>query len=589
MPFIARHVLRLSFLAGSLLFAIGCASIPGAPASPQQQADVASADALYHQGDFQGAANAYLDLAEKNRSLRDAMLLQAAESWRQENAWDRVTPLLEEIHARRLTPDEAQHFTVLRAEAALADDNPRRAIELTLGSAQMYPAWRIRALEARARAEAANGQAFDAARTRIALGSELEGYDRSQNEAQILAVLGNLDATRLNAEGSGLTNDDPLKPWIAQALAKQGGALAMNLPQLDSPVGTLLPGSTREGYQPPHHVALLLPLGGPLAAAANAVRDGFLTLQQTDPEAAAMHVEIIDSGDSVASALAAYQQAVESGADMAVGPLSSAAVDALFQRSELPLPVLALNHPDEGLPPSGSAEFSMPPEAEGAQVAARMRAQGLDSAVVFVADAGWAQRAARAFRAQFESLGGHVPASAILDTERVNYADIIGQALATVDSNSGIFMAVAAEQGRLLVPQLRIAQVTQPLFATSHIYGADDDAGLDRDLDGVEFCDAPWLFNAQAGLPRRADLAGTMATASGPAARLFAFGMDAYALLPYLGWLREHPRSYLAGATGQLTMDSFGRVMRTPIWARFVNGIAQPSSGSLELDPAATP
>ncbi|HET8900155.1 MAG TPA: penicillin-binding protein activator, partial [Rhodanobacteraceae bacterium] len=289
------------------------------------------------------------------------------------------------------------------------------------------------------------------------------------------------------------------------------------------------------------------------------------------------------------SALLAYQQAVDAGADMAVGPLSSDAVGALLQRGQLPLKVLALNHPNNGLPPAGSAEFSLPPEAEGAQAAARMHSQGLTSAVLFIAAQGdWAARAARAFRAQFEQLGGQVLASATLDRNQVNYADAISQVLAQANGSSGIFIALGAEQGRLLVPQLRIAKVIQPLFATSHIYAAEDNPGLDRDLDGVTFCDAPWLFNAQPGLPRRADLTASLPTTVGRAARLFAFGMDAYALLPYLAWLRAHPGSYLAGATGQLTMDSFGRVQRTPVWAGFVNGIASLAGATLGPASAAS-
>jgi outer membrane PBP1 activator LpoA protein len=118
-----------------------------------------------------------------------------------------------------------------------------------------------------------------------------------------------------------------------------------------------------------------------------------------------------------------------------------------------------------------------------------------------------------------------------------------------------------------------------------------DDAGADGDLDGVEFCDAPWLFDAQPGLPARAQIAAALPSARGTAARLFAFGMDAWNLVPYLEWLRSHPGSYLPGASGQLTADAFGRVRRVLAWARFDNGLARPLSGSLQMDdmPAIAP
>ena len=76
-----------------------------------------------------------------------------------------------------------------------------------------------------------------------------------------------------------------------------------------------------------------------------------------------------------------------------------------------------------------------------------------------------------------------------------------------------------------------------------------------------------------------------IASANGAGARLFAFGMDAYALLPYLDWLIAHPDAYLYGATGELTADSFGRIHRAVGWARFSNGIAQPVEGALSAAP----
>ena len=136
----------------------------------------------------------------------------------------------------------------------------------------------------------------------------------------------------------------------------------------------------------------------------------------------------------------------------------------------------------------------------------------------------------------------------------------------------------------MLLPQLRIAQVNLPVFATSHVYEGSDDVAANRDLDGVEFCDAPWLFDAQPGLPNHDGIAARLPAARGGAARLFAFGMDAWNLVPYLEWLRAHPGSYVPGASGQLAADQFGRVRRVLIWAQFQNGLARPLGGSLQMD-----
>jgi len=93
------------------------------------------------------------------------------------------------------------------------------------------------------------------------------------------------------------------------------------------------------------------------------------------------------------------------------------------------------------------------------------------------------------------------------------------------------------------------------------------------------------LFGPVPGRPDRAAISRQVASANGVGARLFAFGMDAYALLPYLDWLLAHPDAYLDGATGQLAADSFGRIHRMTGWARFNGGVAQPVEGALSAVP----
>jgi outer membrane PBP1 activator LpoA protein len=198
-------------------------------------------------------------------------------------------------------------------------------------------------------------------------------------------------------------------------------------------------------------------------------------------------------------------------------------------------------------------------------------------------DDGFAQRAVKAFKSQFKGNDGVVAASFTLNPAKVNYAAQIRSVRDALQPGTGIFISMRPEQARLLMPQLHLAGVKAPVFATSQVYDGHDNPVADGDLDGVEFCDAPWLFNAQPGLPPRDAIAGMLPAARGTSARLFAFGMDAWSLVPYLHRLRSHPGSYLAGASGRLSEDDFGRVHRTLMWARFTGGIARPLDGSLEI------
>jgi len=332
---------------------------------------------------------------------------------------------------------------------------------------------------------------------------------------------------------------------------------------------------------------LLLPLGAQLAAVSQSIRDGFLAAYFAADDAHRPDVRIYDAGKSPADAVAAYQRAVSDGADHVVGPLQRESVGELFHQS-LTAPVLALNHPDTGeVPPAGSAEFGLLPDAEGAQVAEHMRERGIERAAVITADTDWAERAALAFRAQFEANGGKVTGETRLREGEVNFKAAILQATGGLGDaqDAGIFISMRPQQARLLLPQLKIASIAAPVFGTSHIYSGDATPGLDRDLDGVEFCDAPWLFGRVPGRPDREAISRQIASANGVGARLFAFGMDAYALLPYMDWLLAHPDSYLTGATGDLAADSFGRIRRLTGWARFSAGIAQPVEGGLSAAP----
>jgi outer membrane PBP1 activator LpoA protein len=158
----------------------------------------------------------------------------------------------------------------------------------------------------------------------------------------------------------------------------------------------------------------------------------------------------------------------------------------------------------------------------------------------------------------------------------------------TAESDVGIFISMRPQQARLLLPQIKLAGYNGvPVFATSHIYAGDYNPGLDRDLDGVEFCDAPWLFDATTlGLPRHSEIARSLDSARGAGARLFAMGLDAYTLLPYLEWMSQHHDSYVAGATGQLAEDNLGRIQRLLVWAQFENGAARPINGGLSVSSA---
>jgi len=603
-----RRLLHVAFAAGVAL--AGCAEVEQHPGGPA--ADAIDAEQAYTQGDFDRAARLFLELADAHSRERSHYRLRAAEAYRENGELDAAAQALEGVRSQRLSAEEATRYGLVEAEIDLARHAPAQALQ-ALGptDAGLSMPLRVRTLELRARAEAANGDALASARTRADLNRWLHGVDRAQNEAQLVATLRATGADTLKRAAASLQPGDVLRPWIDQALRQSGQALPVVVLRANQPVGTFVPspnGTQREGYHVAKKIGLLLPGDGPLKGVAQPVRDGFFAARFDDANPQRAEVNVYDSGSTPQEAVAAYRRAVGDGVDRVVGPLTRDAVSAIFAQGSLPVSVLALNQPERGeTPPPGSAAFGLTPDAEGAQAAEHMLERGITRAVVITATADWAERAALAFRAQFESRNGQVLAEARVGDADVNFASMIHSALAAVPAtktapslpgaapadapavpvDTGIFISMRPQQARLLLPQLKLAGYTDvPVFATSHIYAGDYNPGLDRDLDGVEFCDAPWLFDAVPGLPSHSAITRSLDSARGAGARLFALGLDAYALLPYLEWLTTHHDSYLPGATGQLAEDSYGRIQRLLTWAQFDNGAARPINGGLQMSAA---
>lgn len=579
-----RATLLLAFIALS-----ACATAPGRI----EEIDTGRARALHEQGDFRGAALEYERLADDNRRARDALLLAAAESLREEGDFAGIASLAAQIRPDRLTASQRMRLDLLEAEAAIEAGDGERALSLaTLPDSTIDRATELRAREIRARALATAGRPIEAVRERLALAAELDEHERASNEEDVFAILGAAEIPMLQAELAQLEPGDPLRPWIERALRARGSVPARTFVRPTREVGTLLPGERpdawqREGYSAAAaRVAVLLPLSGSLGAAGRAVRDGFFAAYFAD-ESSRPAVRLFDTGESTGGAVAAYERAVADGARRVVGPLAREQVAALFAQVAVGVPVLALNHPDDNEPPpAGSQLFGLLPDEEAAFAAERALERGYRTAAVFAGNEDWSARAALAFRAQFEAKGGIVAGEARLRGEGAAYASAISQAVGGgVDV---VFVAARPVQARQLVPQLRARGMTAtPILATSHVYAGSPNRGLDRDLDGVEFCDAPWLFDLVPGLSSRERIARDLPAAAS-AGRLFAFGMDAYRLLPYLDWLGANPEAYLPGASGQLSIDGFGRVRRTLAWLRFAEGVPRSADGALVSDPGAS-
>jgi outer membrane PBP1 activator LpoA protein len=407
-------------------------------------------------------------------------------------------------------------------------------------------------------------------------GAALVGPARTANDRQIERLLAQLDNPTLTHEAAALAAGDPLYNYVGQALLRRGLPLprpfdrsawhfdAGNRPPADS-----------DGYRPPVKLAVLLPMSGALAVPATPVRDGLLagyygeTRRRPD-------ISFYDTAGTTGGALAAYDMAAAEGNDFVIGPLGRDEVNALFGKASLPVPVLALNRGDVS-PINGNASFSLSPEDEGIAAAEYFLGRGARRILVIGGSDDSQQRAVASLRERLVERGGEVT-----DVVSEGIADL-GPYAQKAPGVDAVFLAIKGSNARTLMPKLALAGLAgKPRVATSQILSGTGKPEEDRILDGVVFPSDAWSTRGVAGLPPASNVGAQLSSAKGPAARLFAFGYDAWQITAYLQRLATGADARIEGATGTLRLDGFGNVLRTPAWSTFSAGVATPLSNAAQ-------
>lgn len=89
----------------------------------------------------------------------------------------------------------------------------------------------------------------------------------------------------------------------------------------------------------------------------------------------------------------------------------------------------------------------------------------------------------------------------------------------------------------------------------------------DKDLDGIIFCDMPWVFQHQMGTRNWPEQLNSYN-------RLYALGMDSFALASQLNQLLLFPAMGIHDKSGVLYLNRSQQVARVPAWGRFKGGVA---------------
>ncbi len=349
-----------------------------------------------------------------------------------------------------------------------------------------------------------------------------------------------------------------------------------------------------EAAAPPTKIALLLPLQGPLAGIGNAIRDGFIAMRFSGVMNPAPDIAVYDV--NAANVVATTTAAVADGANFIVGPLDKGALDALLEAGEPPVPMLALNTASK--PPDASShlyQFGLRPEDEAIDAAERAWQDGRRRMIAMVPANELGQRLQEAFTQRWQALGGTVVeevrfqssvsayAAAVRQTFGLQQSEaraaalrrLLQRALITEprrrDDVDGIMLSAPPVEARQILPQFRfLGAENLPIYATSHIYSGSRNPGADQDLNGVMFGDSPWILGTGDQSLKQVFWSHWRGNTS--SLRFFAFGTDAYRIIPYLGQMRSQAGMRVTGASGQLHIDAAGLVRRSLTWAIFAGG-----------------
>jgi uncharacterized protein len=610
-----------SKLAGAALIAALLASACTAPVTqpgrePTDRRLVTQAEKLSRDGDHRGAAQAYEQAAaQAPGELRDRMLLRAAREYLRADQIEQASALLKQVSTTLPGADFALRAAVA-AEINLQQQHPEKALAELDRIPQPVPredASELLALRARAlfamnrpaagittaleRERSLNGQDEVRANQRLiwqGLQQSAAGNaDFSAPPGSNATVTGWLDLGRaaLTAARNPFTANNDLAAWRGRYPTHPANSLLNEdvLPNLGV------------GLAYPPQIGLILPLSGRQQGAGVAVRDGFLAALLQQEQAQRPMVNVYDSAEM--GATTAYRRAIADGAQFVVGPLTKDDVTAIASSGETSVLTLALNQTaDESNVPSLMFQFALDPEDEARQVAQRVAADGRMRGLLLLPNNEWGQRVFKAFDTELKTLGGTIAAMRFYDPAARDYSQPITQLLLIDESRARsntlsatigtrlefeprrrgdaqfVFVGAQPVQGRSLRPALRFHLAEDlPVYATSDIF--EPAAEANSDLEGVIFPDMPWVISPDAvSTQLRTALSKHWPVRARGRGRLYAFGFDAYRLVPLLKAGKFGNEHAVPGMTGLLSVDSKGRVHRELDWAQVAGGKPNPLS-----------
>ncbi|MEB7917389.1 penicillin-binding protein activator [Enterobacter mori] len=304
-------------------------------------------------------------------------------------------------------------------------------------------------------------------------------------------------------------------------------------------------------------------------------------------------------------------QVQKDGASIVVGPLLKNDVETLIKSNTM-LNVLALNQPENVQNRANICYFALSPEDEARDAARHIHEQGKQAPLLLIPRSALGDRVANAFADEWQKIGGGVvlqqkfgsaselragvnggagialngsPVSASLPQQQsVTIGGLTIPAPPTDAQISGggkvdaAYIVATPEEIAFIKPMIAMRNGSQSgatLYASSR--SAQGTAGPDfrLEMDGLQYSEIPMLAGSNPPLMQQA-LSSVRNDYS--LARLYAMGVDAWALANHFTQMRQVPGFELNGNTGDLTATQDCVINRKLSWLKYQQGQIVPAS-----------
>ena len=596
----------------TVLFVLALSACASGPSwEPEKQSGL-DGDSLFAQGQYAAAAESWQQQALDAEPVQaGSFRVRAADAWLLAGEPSNTENMLRWIERKDLSPADESRLDLVLADLALRNNQPDEAeflLESALANLPANSRQRYDNLRAGIRQQLSAPGFRDISKA-AKISSGMPYYEPGAS-VELIRSLENVSSGELAIRADNPRGERQLTGWLDLTLVIRenlvdpvGVTSAVNEWKLRHPHHLLTVQQAldtwlryRQLFTPPRKVAVLLPQSGRLKSAGEAIRDGLMSAYLGNPGGA--EVLFFATGDEQQSAISAYFNALDAGADWIIGPLEKESVEAMLNLAGMSSPVLALNDLPAGFsPPAGLAGqisgLSLSQDHEAAAIARHAVEAGFQNALVMAPESPWGERMAAAFESEFLQGNGRITAATRYLESQNDHTSGLERILKIDESKARkqrlentlqmtlefepvrrqdidvIFLAANSSQARLIRPQLRFHEAGDiPVYATSRIYSGQPDPAGNQDLNGIRFPATPWQLTH----PSEDDIPQFASIRNGSRSSLFALGQDAWNLLPWLPLMHKDPDFVFPGQSGFYRSSNGEALRRQPAWAEFKAG-----------------